>query len=258
MKRVERLFQLMRLMRDGRVLTSEYLSKKLGVSIRTIYRDIGDLVESGVPIDGQSGVGFLLRDERELPTVIFTEDELQALALGAEMVRVWSDRGLGDACEAAMHKLERVLPRNLKARIHLNDIEVHGVQMSEDDSDKLKIIRVSLKAGEKLALSYPTAEDVVTQRIIRPLWLSCRSGVWSVGAWCELRGELCTFQADRIVGVQRTTELIDQTAGSGRHDYLTCQLNLGLVQKQNGGRALSQLTPADELKSPVSTMTTLN
>ena len=89
MKRVERLFQLMRLMRGRRVLTSEYLSKKLGVSNRTIYRDIGDLVESGVPIDGQSGVGFLLRDERELPTVIFTEDELQALALGAEMVRVW-------------------------------------------------------------------------------------------------------------------------------------------------------------------------
>lgn len=258
MKRIERLFQLMRLMRGGRVLTSEYLSKKLGVSNRTIYRDIDDLVESGVPIDGQSGVGFLLRDERELPTVIFTEDELQALALGAEMVRVWSDRGLGDACEAALHKLETVLPRNLKARVHLNGIEVHGVQMSEDDSENLKVIRASLKAREKLAISYSTAEDVVTQRIIRPLWLSCRSGVWSVGAWCELRGELCTFQADRIFGVQRTTELFDQMVGSGRSDYLTCQFNGGLVQTQTGDRALSQLTPADELKSPVSAMSTLN
>lgn len=258
MKRVERLFQLMQLMRGGRVLTSQHLSEELGVSSRTIYRDIGDLVECGVPIDGQSGVGFLLRDERELPAIIFTEDELQALALGAEMVRVWSDRGLGDASETAIRKLEKVLPRSLKARIHLNGIEVRGVQMPEDDSDKLKIIRGSLKAGEKLALSYSTSEDIVTRRIIRPMWLSCWSGVWSVGAWCELRGELRTFHADRIVGVERTTELFDQTADCGLHDYLTCQLNSGLAPSQDVGRAHDQSTPKNELKSPTSAMTTLN
>ena len=128
MKLVERLFQLMRLMRGGRVLTSQYLSAELGVSNRTVYRDIGDLVDSGVPIDGQSGVGFLLRDERDLPAVVFNESELQALALGAEMVRMRSDRGLCDASEAAMRKLERVLPGSLKTRAQITYVGDDGMK----------------------------------------------------------------------------------------------------------------------------------
>jgi predicted DNA-binding transcriptional regulator YafY len=107
MKRVERLFQLMLLMQGGNVLTSQQLSRKLGVSVRTVYRDIGDLVKSGVQIDGESGVGFLLRDENRLPPLSFTNDELKALALGAEMVRAWSDRDLGNASDTAIRKIAK-------------------------------------------------------------------------------------------------------------------------------------------------------
>lgn len=256
MKRVERLFQLMLLMREGNVLTGQHLSKELGVSTRTVYRDIDDLVDSGVPIVGESGVGFILRDEHRLPTVIFTDDELRALALGAEMVRMWSDRGLGNASKTAIQKIETVLPGYLKANIRLNGIEVHGVQMSEDESEKLKIVRASLQAGEKLALSYSNPEDVVTHRIIRPLLLSCWSGIWSVGAWCELRDGFRTFRVDRIVRVKRTTEPFEQTAECSHHAYLTCQTTHHFFREQKSSRRHDELTPFDETQSPTPTNTT--
>ncbi len=154
MRRVERLFQLLLLMQDGNVLTSQYLSKKLGVSTRTVYRDINDLVNSGVSIDGESGVGFLLRDDHRLPSLNFTNDEIKALVLGAEMVRVWSDRELGDAGETAIRKIERALPRNQKQTIRINDGEVHGVRTSEEASETLKIVRASLEEGEKLNTTF--------------------------------------------------------------------------------------------------------
>jgi len=257
MKRVERLFRLILLMREGRVLTGQYLSEKLGVSSRTVYRDISDLVDSGVPIDGQSGVGFLLRDERQLPTVIFTDDELQALALGAEMVRTWSDRELGNASENAIRKLETVLPRNLKAKIHLDSFKVHGVPMPEDNSEKLKMLRSSVEAGEKLVLSYLSHGNVVSHRTIRPLLLGCSYGVWSVGAWCELRGEFRTFQVDRIIGVEKTSESFEHTADCGRHAYLSSQTRLGLLRKQEGGPGHDATRPTEGSRPPPPTPTTL-
>ena len=88
MRRADRLFQLMLLLQEGKVRTSHYLAEKLEVSTRTVYRDIADLVGSGIPIDGEAGVGYLLRDEYRLPPLMFNADELKALALGAQMVRV--------------------------------------------------------------------------------------------------------------------------------------------------------------------------
>lgn len=148
MKRVERLFRVMLLLREGNVLTSQCLARKLGVSTRTVYRDIGDLVDSGVPIDGESGVGFLLRSDRQLPSLNFTSDELKALALGAEMVRVWSDQELGRAGETAIRKIETILPRRLKARIHPDRAELCGARMSGEDSEKLRIAWALLEPGE--------------------------------------------------------------------------------------------------------------
>jgi predicted DNA-binding transcriptional regulator YafY len=257
MKRVERLFRLILLLRDGRVLTGQHLSEKLGVSSRTVYRDISDLADSGVPIDGQSGVGFLLRDERQLPTVIFTDDELQALALGAEMVRTWSDREVGDASDNAIRKLETVLPRNLKAKIYLDGIKVDGLPMPEDNSENLKMVRASIEAGEKLVLSYLSPGNVVNRRTIRPLLLGCWYGVWSVGAWCELRGEFRTFQADRIVRVEKTAESFEHSAGCGHHAYLTSHTRLGLSRQQNGGPTHDKSRPMDRSRSSPPTPTAL-
>lgn len=256
MKRVERLFQLILLMREGNVLTGQYLSEKLGVSTRTVYRDIGELVDSGVPIVGESGVGFLLRDEHRLPDFVFTDDELRALALGSEMVRMWSDRGLGDASRSAIRKIETVLPGNLKANFHLNGIEVYGVRMTEDTSEKLKLVRAAVEANEKLDLTYSNSESVVTHRIIRPLLLSCWSGVWWVGAWCELRDGFRTFRIDRMLRVEGTTESFEQTEKCNHSAYLTCQMRHRFFGRQNGGQWHDELTPLDETRLPKRTNNT--
>ena len=102
MRRADRLFQLMLIMQQGKVRTARYIAEKLEVSERTIYRDIGDLVGSGIPIDGEAGVGYLLRDEYRLPPLMFNSEELKALALGAMMVKAWSDRKLGSVTATAI------------------------------------------------------------------------------------------------------------------------------------------------------------
>ena len=250
MKRVERLFKLILLMQEGNVRTSQYLSKKLGVSTRTVHRDIGDLVSSGVPIAGQSGVGFLLRDEQRLPSVNFTKDELQALALGAQMARTWADKDLGSASETAMRKLEKVLPKSLKPRIHLDGIEVHGVPMSDDDSEKLKTVRASLEAKGKLAVSYSSSDKTVSHRVIRPLMLSCWAGIWSLGAWCELRGEFRTFRIDRIVRAERTDETFEQTPDCNHYAYFSCPKRHRFFREHNQSRKHDDFTQLNGSVSP--------
>ena len=253
MKRVERLFQLILLMREGKVLTGRYLSQKLGVSTRTVYRDIDALVDSGVPIVGESGVGFLLREEHRLPSVIFTEEELKAIALGAEMVRMWSDRGLANASKTALKKIATILPRKMKDGIQLNGIEVHGDRISEDESEKLKIIRDSIAAGEKLVLAYSVPDEVVTHRMIRPLLLSCWSGVWWMGAWCELRDGFRTFRIDRIVSVERTIEPFERTEDCNHHAYSVSQKENLFFKKKSNNQETDELALIDEMHSSLTT-----
>ena len=144
----------MLLLQEGKVRTGHYLAEKLEVSTRTVYRDIGDLVGSGIPIDGEAGVGYLLRDEYRLPPLMFTSEELKALALGARMVRAWSDSELASTTATAIRKIESILPENLKDEIQLNRIEVPDFQMSKEVSDKLRIVRKALDAQEKLTVNY--------------------------------------------------------------------------------------------------------
>lgn len=119
MCRADRLFQLMLLLQEGHVRTAKYLAEKLEVSERTIYRDIGDLIGSGIPIDGEAGVGYLLRDEYRWPPLMFNSEELQALALGGRMVRAWADGQMASTAATAIRKIESILPDKLKGDTEL-------------------------------------------------------------------------------------------------------------------------------------------
>ena len=171
MRRADRLFQLMLLLQESKVRTGHYLAEKLEVSTRTVYWDIGDLVGSGIPIDGEAGVGYLLRDEYRLLPLMFTADELKALALGAQMVRAWSDKELASTTATAMRKIESILPDKLKKEIRLQGIEVPGFQMTENLSDNLKAIRTALDVQEKVDIYYTSIEGEQSHRVIRPLIL---------------------------------------------------------------------------------------
>lgn len=227
MRRADRLFQLMLLLQEGKVRTGQYLAEKLEVSTRTVYRDIADLVGSGIPIDGEAGVGYLLRDEYRLPPLMFNADELKALALGARMVRAWSDRGLASTTATAIRKIESVLPENLRKEFQLDSIEVPGYQMSEVVSDKLRIVRTALDAHEKLDVYYTSIGEEATHRIIRPLILYFWGKTWTLGAWCELRSGFRSFRVDRMDQVVTIGEQFQPTEDCSLQAYVNYQMRNG-------------------------------
>lgn len=198
MRRADRLFQLMLLLQEGRVRTAKYLAEKLEVSERTIYRDIGDLIGSGIPIDGEAGVGYLLRDEYRLPPLMFNSDELKALALGAMMVQAWSDRELASVTKTAIRKIESILPEKLRKEIELEQIVVPGFQMAETTSNNLTAIRHAIDEKMKLNLTYDSLKGEQTQRTVWPFLLYFWGNKWTLGAWCELRQGFRSFRVDLI------------------------------------------------------------
>ncbi|MFN3239611.1 MAG: helix-turn-helix transcriptional regulator [Pseudomonadales bacterium] len=198
MRRADRLFQLMLLLQEGRVRTAKYLAEKLEVSERTIYRDIGDLIGSGIPIDGEAGVGYLLRDEYRLPPLMFNSDELKALALGAMMVQAWSDRELASVTKTAIRKIESILPEKLRKEIELEQIVVPGFQMAEATSNNLTAIRHAIDEKMKLDLTYDSLKGEQTQRTVWPFLLYFWGNKWTLGAWCELRQGFRSFRVDLI------------------------------------------------------------
>ena len=214
----------MLLLQEGKVRTGRYLAEKLEVSTRTVYRDIGDLVGCGIPIDGEAGVGYLLRDEYRLPTLMFTAEELKALALGARMVRAWSDRELASTTATAIRKIASILPENLKKEFQLTGIEVPGYQMSEKVSDKLRQVRTALDAKQKLDLDYTSVEGERTSRIIRPLILYFWGKTWTLGAWCELREGFRSFRIDRMDRVDNVGEEFVPTEECSLQAYVNYQM----------------------------------
>ena len=203
--------------------TARYLGEKLEVSDRTIYRDISDLVGSGMPIDGEAGVGYLLRDEYRLPPLMFNAEELKALALGALMVRAWSDRKLGSTTATAIRKIESILPEKLKKEIKLNAIKVPGYQMSERLSNNLERVRIASEECRKLTVCYRSLKGEETRRTIWPLILYFWGNKWTVGAWCELREDFRSFRVDLITEVVNSEEVFEAVPGRNLQAYIDYQ-----------------------------------
>ena len=223
MRRADRLFQLMLLLQEGKVRTARYLAEKLEVSERTIYRDISDLMGSGIPVDGEAGVGYLLRDEYRLPPLMFNSEELQALALGALMVRAWSDKGLASVTATAIRKIESILPEHLKKRIELQEIVVPKMSMTEITSDNLEAIRGAIDGKVKLDIRYRSLKGDETQRVIWPFVLYFWGNKWTVGAWCELRDNFRAFRVDLIRDIALTEALFVPDARRSLQGYVDYQ-----------------------------------
>ncbi len=223
MRWADRLFQLMLLLQEGKVRTARYLGEKLEVSDRTIYRDISDLVGSGIPIDGEAGVGYLLRDEYRLPPLMFNSEELKALALGAQMVHAWSDKKLASTTATAIRKIESVLPERLKKEIKLNAIKVPGFQMSEGLSNNLEMLRVASEESKKLEVCYRPLRGEETRRTIWPLILYFWGNKWTLGAWCELRKDFRSFRVDLMFEVVDSGETFATTSDRNLQAYIDYQ-----------------------------------
>ena len=202
MRRADRLFQIVQYLRGGRLVTAAWLSDALEVSTRTIYRDIADLQASGVPIDGEAGVGYVMRAGYDLPPLMFSRDEIVALVAGARLVRAWGGAAMARAAEEALVKIEAVLPATERERA--GEVEIHAIAvgMTPEVQARIDALDHAVERRRRLRLTYSDAGDLVTTRTVRPLGLWFWGKVWTLVAWCELRTDFRMFRVDRIVAMQ--------------------------------------------------------
>ena len=203
MSRTARLFRLMDALRARRLpVTAAQLAAQLSVSVRTVYRDIQTLAELGARIDGDAGVGYVLRAGFFLPPLMFGEDEIEALVLGARWVQGQGDAELARAAEAVLAKIATASPRDLRDRMADSGLFAPRVVARAPDAQSLAAIRSAMRRERKLHIGYTDAAGTDTQRVIWPVALGYFEGARVVAAWCELRGDFRHFRLDRIVALQ--------------------------------------------------------
>src|SRR6266581_4066421 len=178
MRRADRLFAIVQYLRGRRLTTAAQLAGWLEVSERTIYRDVADLSASGVPIDGEAGVGYRVRAGFDLPPLMFTFDEIDALVIGARFVESWGGPALGRATLFAP-----------------------GFFIDPKPGERLDALRHAIAEHRFADLDYKDVEGQSTARRVRPLGLYFWGDAWTLGAWCELRQNFRNFRLDRIGAV---------------------------------------------------------
>lgn len=189
MSKSERLFELLTLLRAKRyAVTAKELAERMEVSERTIYRDIQSLLSSGVPIQGEAGVGYLLQAGSHLPPLMFSEKEMMALELGMRMVRAWSDAELAEASHSASTKILSVLPDKLKQQVEDCPLIVPDYHTQSETAKRGQLLRHAIDHQFKVSLDYQDESGQVTERKIQPLgqFFGAKSGRWSPGANCAM------------------------------------------------------------------------
>lgn len=198
MSRTERLLSLMQVLRRHRYpVTGAQLATELGTSVRTVYRDIVTLQGQGARIDGERGLGYLLRPGYQLPPLMFSEEELEALVLGSRWIAGQSDPRLAHAAREAMSKIGAVLTPELRAQLDTNALLV-GPRGDAPGAVDLGLLRQAIRSERKLLIDYGDADDVASRRTIWPFALAYFERVRVLVAWCELREAFRHFRCDRI------------------------------------------------------------
>ncbi|HEU4405994.1 MAG TPA: YafY family protein [Polyangiaceae bacterium] len=219
MRRTDRLFEILQLFRSGRLLLGRESAERLEVSLRTVYRDIATLVASGVPIEGERGLGYVLREPIFLPPLTLTPEELRALHLGVEVVRQTGDAELAQAAERLVGKIAAVLPSDRQALRPLEGVAVYS-SVAAAPREQLSALRRAVAERRILAIGYRRPDGVLTWRRIRPVQTEYWGRVWTCPAWCELRNEFRVFRVDRIEWCEDTGGVFALEPGRTYADYL--------------------------------------
>ena len=216
MRRADRLYRLIESLRGRRCVTAAQLAQWLEVSERTVYRDVRDLMASGVPIEGEAGVGYRLARHYHLPPLMFNADELAALRLGAAMVGSWGDPALGQLAANALPKIDAVLPpsaaRAPAARLFVPDLHDYPVA-------RLTPLRQAIAARQCIELDYCRADGELSRRRVHPLGLFFWGVSWTLAAWCEARDEIRHFRIGRILACTPLADTFTPQAGRTLEDF---------------------------------------
>lgn len=220
MRRADRLFEIIQFMRRKELVRARDLGGALEVSERTIYRDIQDLIASGVPIEGEAGVGYVLKAGFDLPPLMFKEQEIEALVLGARIVESWADAELAAAASDVIAKVQAVIPDRLRGYMANTALLAPPHHFMEPISFDLAQLRQALRSQLKVRFQYRNAIGEATERTVRPLSLAYFGPVWLLAAWCELREDFRTFRLDRIDGFGVKADRFRAESGKTLNDFL--------------------------------------
>ena len=201
MSRTQRLFDLIQILRRNRYpVAGKQLADELDVSLRTLYRDIATLQAQGASIEGEPGLGYVLRPGFLLPPLMFSEEEIEALVLGSRWVARRADKKLRLAATNVLAKISVVLPKDLRHQLEYSGLLIGPVKTAiENDDEKEALIRHAIRREYKLQMTYVDVKGDESQRLIWPLALGFFEEVHVVVAWCELRLDFRHFRTDRIV-----------------------------------------------------------
>lgn len=220
MRRADRLFEIVHYLRGRRLTTAAQLSQWLEVSERTIYRDIADLLASGVPIDGEAGVGYRLHSHFELPPLMFTHNEVEALVAGARLIEAWGSTGLAAGARSALAKIAAILPADKRNTLEASPIHAPQFFIDTRTSEHMDALRTAINDRCIAELMYTDVEAKPSRRRVHPLGIFYWGTRWTVGGWCELRSDFRSFRLDRIEQLLITHERFADVAGRRLEDFV--------------------------------------
>ena len=213
MRRAERLFRLVNEMRTRGVSRASDLAEHFEVSVTTVYRDIAHLQASGLPIDGEAGVGYVLRPGFDLPNVAFTHDQIDALAVGLSFVERTGDPVLAAAAREARAKIQAGMPEPEERR--LADAPYYNLQARSDTSPDKGLLREAIRKRYIVEIAYKNGEGGTSRRRVRPLVIWDLTDGWMFSGWCELRQDFRTFRWDRISDLTKTDDRFEDDEATG-------------------------------------------
>lgn len=222
MRRADRLFQIIQILRRDRFrpVTAQALAAELEVTVRTVYRDMADLQARRVPIRGEAGVGYVLEPGFDLPALMFSEDEIEALVLGARIVETWADPALGRAAGDLLAKIEAVVPAPLQARIRSLGLSAPPGRPPPEPGLDMATLRQWVREQRKLRIAYRDEAGRPSERILWPQALAFFPPVWLLVGWCELRQNFRSFRIDRVDRADFLEDRYPLTPGKRLVDFI--------------------------------------
>lgn len=221
MRRAERLFRIINEMRTRDVIRGAELAERFEVSLSTIYRDIAHLQASGLPIEGEAGIGYLLRPGFDLPNMTFTHDQVDALAIGLSFVERTGDPALASAAHEVRAMIQAGMPDPDKRK--LADAPYFSLQIKHSAPPTVSLIREAIRMQLVVEIRYEDADGKPTERSVRPLVIWNMTDGWMFSAWCEMRQAFRTFRFDRIVKLSVTSTVFEDDETRGLRAFLATE-----------------------------------
>lgn len=221
MRRAERLFRIINEMRTRDVIRGAELAERFEVSLSTIYRDIAHLQASGLPIEGEAGIGYLLRPGFDLPNMTFTHDQVDALAIGLSFVERTGDPALASAAHEVRAMIQAGMPDRDKRK--LADAPYFSLQIRNSALPTVSLVREAIRMQLVVDIRYEDVGGQLSERSVRPLVIWNLTDGWMFSAWCELRQDFRTFRFDRIVKLSVTSTVFEDDDAKGLRAFLATE-----------------------------------